>query len=575
MNLRSLARPFQIGFLASVSVILCTQTTSASPGTVATPLANALEYIDGDAGIVGSLSLRQLQNLYSFAHRALPKDRATIELATFGATAILGWNPTRTKAWTARGFDVDAPVLVQLAAPAFNDSQAKTPSLNLWRTRIILKSSNAAKAINAIQSIRFRHKTPISARSGKTDIKVLSSELNIDNPQDKRLLPRLQKAGVLLVASPTPLDGILVASAQKDTIIIDLLVPRRNTIDWGNTQHQDLLVHAIQRQPKLLDPQMPGAKSLRPGRIGAWIRPVHAAAMLRFGNSGKTQSLACSQVSQLVKNSPFHAFSAELELNYKRSSSKKRNEFFRGALHWHLKSGAPLQSMLTASPRALVRPNGAIFELDIILDSMARFKQPGANTNAWLPLWRATQNCGFGSKLLVSSTSWPDILSALLHEVAALHPDSAQFLEGLGGSLLSIHPPAKNSQPASIVAQAWVRSPGDAVAKGWLSVLFGRPQNNGNITQWGKAPIEPFAISQSGGSIIGAGFSPGSRRFALGQKLSPGGAELLRVTARPQELLRALPQKSPTLGPLANLWQNLEATLTLDKGTLELRFRAE
>ncbi len=573
MNQRSLATAFQIGFIASI--VLCTRTTSASPGTAAAPLENALEYIDGDAGIVGSLEFRHLEYLYSFAHRALPKDRATIELAIFGATAILGWNPTRTKAWTARGFDVDTPLLLQLAAPT-SSSQSKSSDLSLWRTRIILKSSNAAKAISAIQSIRFRNKVPVFPPSTKTDSQLLAAKLKIPQTQAKRLLPRLQKSGVFLVASPAPLDGVVVASAQKGIIIIDLLVPHRRAIDWSNTQHQNFLLDTIERKPKSLDLQMPGAKSLRPGRIGAWVRPVHAAAMLRFGNSGKTQSLACSQVSQLVKNSPFRAFSAELEFNYKRSPSKKRNEFFRGALHWYLKSGQPLQSILSASPNALARPNGAIFELDILLDSIGKFKQSGSNTKAWLPLWRATENCGVGSKLLVSTTSWPDILSALLHEVAALHPNSAQFLAGLGRTLLSIHQPGNHSQRANIIAQSWVGSPGDAVAKSWLSVLFGKARNKGKITQWGNAPIEPFAISRSGGSVIGAGFSPGSRKFALGQKLStPGGTKLLHVTARPQELLRAFPQKSATLGPLANLWRSLEATLTQDKGTLQLRFRAE
>lgn len=547
----------------------------AKPKTSASVDSQAIQYLDGDAAIVLGIDIGQLQSLFAFSHHASPNNSAAINLAALAATTIVGWNPTRTEDWKSRGFDLSSPALLQIATPQIVHSQPGT-RLDFWRTRLVMKSSDIVKSIRALQAMRLRQKASITKRPRTQDIAAIRTLLKIDESEAKRAHERFRKAGVFAIASLSPLDGLLVASAENGYLLLDFLLPHNRKLDWNIPGHRDELFAAIARRPNALSSSIAGIDVLTAHSLGMWIQPREFASLMRHTSSGKRQTIACSRVGALVKQSPFLAVSGQLRLKYQRRRTKKANEFLQADLHWHWASTVPWKPALALGNASLGVHSQSLFRLDFLLDAIAGFQLPSSTPDAWLPLWKAARDCGNGSKILAAMTAWPEILGALLSEITSLHPKAKPFLQSLGVASLWIAPTQTSSQPP-ILAEAWLRSPGDAIARDWLSIFFGKARKTSQGWKWGQGPIQPYAIKMPGGSVVGAGFSSISRKQEIPKRAprEPMDGALLRLSAQPRKLVRAYPKSSTSMRPLAALWSKVVAKLTLEGRSVHLRFRAE
>jgi hypothetical protein len=180
--------------------------------------------------------------------------------------------------------------------------------------------------------------------------------------------------------------------------------------------------------------------------------------------------------------------------------------------------------------------------------------------SAWDSLWSSARLCGPASKVLALAVAWPQIAGLFLDELSALHPEAQTLIDNLGSLGLAAYGKASEQE---LVAEAWVRSPGDLKARKWLKSLFGHERTNKKVTRWSRGKMRPYAIAKNAGSVIGAFLGPGTKDMTVkevGKRGRTPGA-ILELQASPS-LLRPDLLKHPLLKPLA-AWKRLSADLKL------------
>tara|TARA_R110002096_G_scaffold16898_6_gene57836 strand:- start:7911 stop:9578 length:1668 start_codon:yes stop_codon:yes gene_type:complete len=528
--------------LCSVAIaiaLLCASArhSLAQPTDAERTQSNAqLSFLDADAGIVISLKLSQLAAAHRLATEVVPKERQAINLAGLGASAILGFYPFVAKAWTTSGFDIKAPLVMQLAVSRRGSSQV--------RTRAILKARPGDKAQRTIERMRLREKarprllnealSPLFAGIAKT-------------PAEDVLRSQLVAAGVFLVAKPKPLDGLLLAQERDGYIVIDILTP-------GDSDFAAVL-KTIQRRPAALDASMRGAEAIGEGPIGIWIRAAQLANTIeRVDLSAKAQREACGHIADLGRNSSIDAMGVRIKIGRKSVSL---------ASSWHLRPEAGLEGALRIGSDPVLAGR-KILDAQVHLTSWGalRDRERPKQAKSWDALWANAKACGPSSKVFTTAIAWPELLGLFLSEVSVLHPSAKAAIDGLGGMSAEAGVGTKGS--VHITTEAWLRGPAAGVAKAWLRTLFGSERTDGSTYRWGHGAIAPYAIDGKAGSIVGAGYRKGSREMALnGERNIDGQASpqaanaeaivptiLASLEARPSKLIPLLPAM-----PGAELWK--------------------
>lgn len=520
--------------IAIAMALLCATArhSLAQPTDAGRSQSNAqLSFLDADAGIVIALKLAQLAAAHRLATEVAPKERQAINLAGLGAIAILGFYPFDAKAWTTSGFDIKAPLVMQLAARQTGSSQV--------RTRAILKARPGEKAQRTIERMRLREKA--RPRLAKEALSPLFSGI-AKTPAEDVLRSQLVAAGVFLVAKPKPLEGLLFAQERDGYIVIDILTP-------GDSDFAAIM-KAVQRRPSTLDVSMRGAEAIAEGPIGIWIRSAELANTIeRVDSSEKAQREACGHIANLGRNSSIAALGVRIKIGRKSVSLASK---------WHLRPEAGLGADLRIGSDPVLAGR-KILDAQVHLTSWGALRDRARPKQAtsWDALWGNAKACGPSSKVFTSAIAWPEILSLFLSEVSILHPSAKTAIDGLGGVSTEAGVGTKGS--VHITTEAWVRGPAAGVAKAWLKTLFGSERTDGSRYRWGHGAIAPYAIDGKAGSIVGAGYRKGSRDMALhgernvdSQAPAPANdpAILASLKARPSKLIPLLPAM-----PGAELWK--------------------
>ena len=541
----------------------------------------ALALLDADAGLVISVGLSQFQSFHELVVACFPEARGAINLASLGATAMLGFHPFLTNAWIEKGFDAQSKILVQVGAidrPSANEVD-RGRGTALWRTRIVLRAADTSKARAALSEVRFRERVRIEHKSDKSFGKILQ----LSDRASSKLMSKLQGAGVFLVAKPAPLPGLLIMSQRHDLFVIDLLAPYGPAdASWRWGKQQALLLQMIERRPNLLGDNMPGARALLEAPIGLWLRPALAGEAIAASELDGLAANAllrrrphCEPFAKLARQSEFRALSLRAELHARKLDLD---------LRWHLKPGSQLPELLsTESAPLLASANEAlraIVRLAHLGSLRTRKGAPVART--WDLLWDSAKLCGPGGKSLALAVAWPEIAGLFLDELSALHPQARVLIDSLGSVAISAH---GGPEEQEIVAEAWIRRPGDQVAKGWLKSLFGHErrarepgaqQRQGNaFLRWGRGRMRPYAIAQDAGSVVGAFLGPGHQNMALassGTRQSTG-SKIFELRAQPSALRPEL-LRHP-LGTILASWRQLSAELALVKDQLRFTIALE
>lgn len=510
-----------------------------------------LGFLDADAGMVIALDIRQLAAAHKLATQLLPTERQTINLAGLGASAILGFYPFDSKAWSASGFDIKAPLLVQVSASRADASPV--------RTRAVLKVRAGDKGRRTIERMRLQEKARLSV--AKEPLAPLFVGMAKTPPEDE-LRGQLAGAGVFMVAKPRPLGGLLFAREQGGFIVLDIFAP-------GSQDFAGVL-QIIKRRPEALTVSMPGAEALLEGPVGIWIRASHLATTFARTSEGETKRhQACQRIAALGRTTSIRAVGVQIDIGRKSVSLSSR---------WHLRPEARLAEDLRVE-RAPRVGGQHVLDAQINLRSFGalRDRKRPAEASSWDALWAHGKACGQSSKAYAIAVAWPEILGLFLSEVSVLHPSATTAIDSLGGMSATAD---QSNGTVSINTEAWVRNPGADIAKGWLRTLFGSEQITGDRYQWGLGAIQPYAIDGEDGSVIGAGYRKGSRDAALratrtnSQRATPaatnGSSTLASLAMKPSKLLRHL----PTLpgAELWKLWKEASATLTSNASYIEFRF---
>jgi hypothetical protein len=378
-------------------------------------------------------------------------------------------------------------------------------------------------------------------------------------PKEARLRQTLLKAGVFLIARPVPLTGRLFAQLRDGYLILDLFDPAGQSVAS--------VVRALQRQPGALTTAVPGAEALQNGPMAVWLRAVPLASTLRRLSAGDAKrSKACTAIAYLGTGSSVEAVGLSGDIGANRLALD---------IAWHLTAETTLGDALETNDAPVLVGQG-LLDAQIRLASWGRLRdrERPAEAQSWDVLWAQTRACGSGASAYAVATSWPEILGLFLSELSALHPNAAVAVHSLGAMSAQIS--ATRGEKNTILSEAWVRGAGASIAKGWLATIFGTERHSAGQTRWGKGPIQPYAIDREGGSIVGAGYRPGSRTYALtrtGRQQAEAAADtepvriLARMLANPHQLAGRL--DAVPFPHLWTPWKHLAAQLQVSERNLE------
>ncbi len=488
----------------------------------ASPVSEALEHLDRDAGLVLRVDLGALGKLSALVSELFPAEKQAIGLAGIGSAAILGFYPFEEKAWQRSGFDTQFPLLVQVAAASAGDAGL--------RTRALLRANRPAAARKTIASMRLAEKAQLG------DDKALARLLgNVrERPAPKVVRKTLPDAGVFLVDRPRPLEGLLVAREVQGIVILDLVKESGRTFDE--------LLALTTRRPKALASSTPGASALASAPLALWLRPTFAANTLeRVASGNRKRARFCSRVANVARQGSTDSLSVTVQLKaaalaFEIQSHGTRNDAYVGL-------EAASSPLLAGHP---------LLDVQVRLANWAalRDRDKPALAQDWDRLWANVARCGTSSRVLTIAATWPELIGSFLSEVSAIHPSAKTVVEAMGPASATMGRTAGGAP--TIVAEAWVREAGAKHARAWLKSLFGSENVRGPVTTWGKGAMQPYAIAKDGGSIIGAGFRPEARSAAVAaaRTQSTRVESLVSLRARPASLVKAFSEV-----PLPDLWK--------------------
>lgn len=551
-----------------ISILFCGFLLSQASGQARQPaqtisVNKKLALLDNDAGLVISLTIAQFQELHDLVVAAFPEEAGSLNLAAMGATAILGFHPFQTKAWKSIGFKPGARMLMQIGAIDRRAARKadRGKGVALWRTRIVVEASDVAKARSALSQIRFRQRSKLEDKDP-----IFDALLQTSGKAATQLKKKLRAAGVLLLAQPAPLPGLLLISQKGDLFVIDLLAPYGpSDLKWRWSNHQALLLKMVSRRRQLLPKDVPGAEALAEGSLGVWLRGDlvgEALAANELDTEAPRAMLrrrpSCEDFAELSRQSEFQALSLVASL---------RPDRLEADLRWHLSEESQLPELLRteAAPLQSATKQPLRIGLNLARPGQLRGRPRPPVASAWDSLWSSTSSCGPASKVLALAFAWPQIGGLFLDELSALHPEAKTLITELGPSALAAYGDAKDQE---LIGEAWVRKPGDRIARKWLKSLFGHQRSSKKVTRWSRGNMRPYAISRETGSVIGAFLGRGRKEMkvsAIGKRGSAPSA-IFELSAEPRRLHPDL-LKHPLLEPLAR-WRSLSARLTLRGRTL-------
>ncbi len=527
--------------LALVLVLWRPHPTLAGAGDA--PSADAqLKYLDEDAGLVLSLDLAQLGSAHKLATELFPSEGQAIGLAGLGATALLGFYPFDPSSWSARGFDIHAPLVAQIAAVG-----PKNPPV---RTRLILKASDQTKAKESFGRMRLANAINPTGKGGSmTTLMGGATAL----PSEAEMRKAFADQGVFLVANPKPLSGLIAARVDGNFIVLDLFDTKG--LSFGD------VIATVGRKPGSLHSRTLGAEVLSASPIAVLLRPsLFARTLERMASGVRTRERGCHAIRELLESMGADAIGIAAGIG---------PDALTMDVVWHRSRPMPLRSS-TAAP--LFGGRG-LLDLQVNVSNWAALRNlhRPREAQAWDALWRRSQACGATSKALLVSSAWPEVLGLFLSELSVLDPSANAVIEALG----AIQASAGRSETSTlVVAEALVGTQGAKFAKSWLRSLFGSERRNGRSTSWGLASIQPYAIDLDVGTVVGSGFRPGSRDAALSaprksdvtptQSKSP----LVALDANPAALAAAFADL-----PSPNLWRPWQrAVATVSASTNKVEF---
>ncbi|MCP4449282.1 MAG: hypothetical protein GY811_28710 [Myxococcales bacterium] len=515
------------------------QRKTANPGARDEQLA----LLDSEAGLVISLQLSQLAAAHKLALALVPKERQALSLAGLAAGAILGFYPFDPKAWTTSGFDIESPMVLQIAAAGPRDS--------LLKTRVVLKARRGDRALRTIERMRLQDKA--RPHASRDDLAGLFSQIP-GTPDARTLGKELGDASVFLVARPRPLQGLLFAQRRGDFIILDIFDPSGS--DYPT------IMALLRRKPGALRVSMGGAEALLDGPVGVWLRTAPMGASLeRLAKGDTKRERACGAVATLGRKGSIEAVGIRTSLAPKQISLDAT---------WHLRPGEDLLAHLETRGDPVLDGH-KVLDAKLNLTSWGRLRDRKRPTEAqsWDLLWAQSKACGPATSIYAMTASWPEILGLFLSEVSALHPYAKTAIDSAGGMSAQIG--VAGEQPPAFFTEMWVRGKGAPIAKGWLKTLFGSEEIQGRQYRWGNGSIRPYALDKDAGSIVGAGYRRGSRTTALAAtrpKAVAVNPVLAQARANPTQIARL----APTL-PAALLWRHWStavARLVAGQGKVEL-----
>lgn len=539
--------------------------------------AEALRYLDDDAGIVLSLRPKQLQAMQKAWVHHMPHQKGASDLASLASIAILGFHPLQSSAWQAIGVDSDAQILVQLTA--INRQAAmradRGGASTLWRSRIVLPSREPKRTVEALSHVRIRDRV----RFDDPDSQVLGKLLVLNGGNAERVTRKLSKAGVFMMGRPAPMDGLIIASVRDSFIVIDWLVPYgpgKQSLRWK--KHEAMIMAAITRKPNTMQTK-PHLMALASEAIGVWIDPVSLGSALSAaevdGLSRKSvlrRHRRCEPFRSLARKSPFSVLSGSMRIKETTIDIHAR---------WFINKDNALLPTLRTEERPMLSSQEPLLSAQLRLAELGalRARDRSGLVSSWDLLWNKAKACGRGSKAFALAVAWPDIAGLFLSELSEIDPSAQQVISDLGPISVSVlgaidgdespqghanETQDEDTKALRINAEAWVRSPGNAIAKGWLAILFGSEKRRRSNTSYGLGPMQPYAIDQSSGSIIGTGLRTGSRAWALS-------AKRMLMPVQPQTLFTFGAQPASLTGLLPELpWLDAGQHFTRADGTLRV-----
>jgi hypothetical protein len=551
---------FVTTFVAPTAIAQNTRPGRPALQSKVAPDDTALAKLDGGAGLVLSLRVSQLEELGDLILASAPEARGSISLATLGVSALLGWSPLQNSAWSKSGFDVDGRLYLQLESV---DGQAKRSDKrggDLWRSRLVLPARDTRLAKDKLSKIRFRERVLLEDKGARE----LAALLQLKIQSANKLKGRLAAAGVFLVAKPTALPGIVVISQFGTLFIIDhLRIEGSNKAarSWG--KNKAALQAALAPRPNPLSANPQAKLALQSAEIGMWMNPeaVAEALVIRESNAqssraGALQPAQCGPLRELAKTGYFSALSLRGQLAAKAVHLE---------LGWHLRKKSELLPLLSTEQAPVLAHDKqalhAILRLNKVGELRKLKRAPMAQD--WDALWKQAQRCHVAASAFAMVIDWPRIAGLFLEELSTLHPQANTLIGNLGS--LAIQSAGEGDQQ-ELVGEAWIRKPGTAIASSWLQALFGHQRADGVSVQWGRGPMQPYALAFPNGGVVGSdlfGEVAGHPELAKLQAAARGtaGASLFVLRANPSALRSGIIDH-PFAAAMRS-WQRISADLTI------------
>jgi hypothetical protein len=439
---------------------------------------------------------------------AWPRQRALISLA---ASAGLGFDPLRPGAWTGAGLSGAGSLLLSLRDPGSGwHLQLVAPVADAQRLDDLL--GRARRWLPAIAGPALR---PVVQADTPAQVRALLGSAGLHDA--RRWLERRPRLLALRLGS----RFVVLVQRQQRQLIVDLLaVAPRPAARGALAALEEPSTTAGSAAPAtaLLWASAAGLPLLaRAGEDLGLLRPTLAPAV-RAAHSD------CHLVERVFHESALR----ELRLEFSPDGARPLS------LTWTGPGSAVVSRHLLARDDGLALPGtgGAVAAGSFYLDSGRQLRsmpRSSALTRGAHHMLRKGQRC-LGSEILPAVFAWPELLAALLDDVAAVGPRAALIVDSLRNLSVAVRRLRHTARPAIWAGLASVDAPAAAALRELYDLIFGRRALHRTgahqYTLWGRGPLRGVEWGAPERQLIGfgGGHGEGAVAWFLARQAGPGSA---------------------------------------------------
>jgi len=511
-------------------------------------------------------------------------------LASAGGVGLLGFDPLTRAGWSKAGFVAKSPFLGtfgQLGAHPY------------WRNRLALHVATPRAVDKTVA--RLARYVPGMSLVDRKHIVEIGKLIRAKGKTAKRAVTQLRRAGVVVMGKFG--SGVLFIHRKRDVLLIDhvdTFGPGSAFRQFKWTRARKAVLTMLKRPPagRGFAPRLKrgASRMLLTKGTALWLNPLRviAASSPRTGSLGTSTrdwkrhwQRHCSVVDAAVRKGPL----AEAAIHARIGARK-----IRAGIHWGLrKNVAPALGWKRADDAVIdttrLVPKGtgspAVAKGVLLVSNLTALAKRYRGTSRFsMTVFDDAAACGQESSWTMLLMGWPRIIGALTANVSKLLPTATNVFTNVRN--LSFRAEKLSFSHLGLVGAFGVSMNAAAVptVTKMTDSLFGHKRVNNGLTRWSRGPLQPFAFTSAGKTVMGAGYARTANVAGKATKTffrtSPkraahkAGSDLARLRVNLPLLFNQLAASDSAFKPLATLINAVAAEMTgrlvAAKRRLDLRF---